>query len=133
MDGIAKTTKNLDQYITFLNINCKIPFHTFVDKETKHLKWRDLTDSEKVSYLENTRAISYAEKVQQLWDTLQDIYQILWSFKRLDKKDFIIKIKGWINLFTDTSQICHVTPYMHVLVAHIQKFLEVLLFSPNKG
>ena len=48
MDGIAKTTKNLDQYITFLNVNCKIPFHTFVDKETKHLKWRDLTDSEKV-------------------------------------------------------------------------------------
>ena len=51
----------------------------------------------------------------------------LWSFKRLDKneiKDFIMKIKGWINLFTNTYQTCHVTPYMHVLVAHIPTFLE---------
>ena len=48
MDGIAKT--RLDQYMTILNVNRKIPFHTFVNKETKHLKWRDLTGSEKSSY-----------------------------------------------------------------------------------
>jgi len=133
MDGIAKTTTNLDQYITFLNVNCKIPFHTFVDKETKHLKWRDLTGSEKVKLFRAIKIqelfpyLPNAEKVQQLWDTLQDIYQILWSFKRLDKneiKDFIMKIKAWINLFINTYQTCHVTPYMHVLVAHIPTFLE---------
>ena len=73
------------------------------------------------------------EKVEQLWDILQDIYQILWSFKKLDKnyiKDFIMKIKGWINLFTNTYQTCHVTPYMHVLVAtFLEKFGSLAIFS----
>jgi len=56
MDGIAKfkgevfkqsTAKNLNIYITFLNINCKIPIHIYADKVSKTLKWRDLTGPEK--------------------------------------------------------------------------------------
>ena len=36
----------LDRYTTyFLEANCKILFNTFVDKESKHLKWTDLIGS----------------------------------------------------------------------------------------
>ena len=57
MDGIEKlktkefkqsTVKNLNTYITYLNINCKICFHMYVDKESNVLKWRDLTGPEKL-------------------------------------------------------------------------------------
>ena len=144
MDGIEKIresefkqtkAKNLDQYITFLNVNCKIPFYMYVDKESKHLKWRDLTGPEKVRLFRAIKipelfpALPSGEKVQQLWENLKDslIYKVLWSSKKLDKpeiKDFTTKAKSWIMLFTDTYQTRHVTPYMHVLVAHIPTFLE---------
>jgi len=34
--------------INMLNINCKIPFHIYADKESKTLKWRDLIGPEKL-------------------------------------------------------------------------------------
>ena len=105
----------------------------YVDKESKHLKWRDLTGPEKLRLFRAIKipelfpALPSGEKVQQLWENLQGIYKILWSFKKLDKpeiKDFTKKTKSWISLFTDTYQTCHVTPYMHVLVEYIPTFLE---------
>lgn len=142
MDGIEKfresefkqtKAKNLDQYITFLNVNCKISFHMYVDKESKHLKWRDLTGPEKVRLFKAIKipelfpALPNGEKVQQLWNNLQSIYKDLWSPKKLDEpeiKKFANKAKSWISLFADTYQTRHVTPYMHVLVAHIPTFLK---------
>ena len=47
MDGIERlknkefkqsTAKNLNTYITYLNINCKISFHVYTDKESNALK-----------------------------------------------------------------------------------------------
>ena len=75
----------------------------YVDKESKHLKWRDLTGPEKVRLFgainmpELFPALPSEEKVQQLWENLQGIYKILWSFKKLDKpeiKDFTKKRKA---------------------------------------
>ena len=45
LDGIEKRKQNtyLDQYVKFLKDVCKISFHAYTDKETKTLKWRDLT------------------------------------------------------------------------------------------
>ena len=49
MDGIEKLwtmefkqsiVKHLNIYITYLNVNCKISFHMYVDKESNVLKWR---------------------------------------------------------------------------------------------
>ena len=48
LDGINKNTLHFDKYITFLNEDCKVSFHTYQDKESKVLKWRDLTGPEKV-------------------------------------------------------------------------------------
>ena len=55
MDGIEKlkknefnqtTAKHLNTYITYLNDCCKIPFHMYMDQESRTLKWRDLTGPE---------------------------------------------------------------------------------------
>ena len=55
LDGIEKRKQNtyLDQYIKFLNDECKISFHVYTDKESKTLKWRDLTGPEKIKLLNN--------------------------------------------------------------------------------
>ena len=105
----------------------------YVDKESKNLKWRDLTGPEKVQLFKCIKIpelfpkLPSAHKVQQLWENLQNIYKILWSPKTLNKteiKEFTKKARSWIELFTDTYQTRHVTPYMHVLVAHIPTCLE---------
>ena len=43
-----KSNSNIDKFITFLNQQCKISFHTYVDKGSKEMKWRDLTGPEKI-------------------------------------------------------------------------------------
>ena len=57
-DGIDKATTsvhlnktnatNIKTYQQFLNDSCNIRFQWFVDKDSKKLKWRDLTGPEKV-------------------------------------------------------------------------------------
>ena len=83
MDGIEKlknkkfkqsTAKNLNTYITYLNINCKISFYVYTDKESNALKWRDLTGSEKLKLFVSTKMpelfpeLNNADLVQKLWD-----------------------------------------------------------------
>ena len=65
--------------------------------------------------------------IQTLWDTFKNIYELLWSAKNMDEqeiKDFKEKARDWITLFTSLYQTKNVTPYMHVLVAHVPKFLR---------
>ena len=75
--------KNLDQYITFLNTSCKISFHMYADKESKQLKWRDLTGPEKMKLFQSIKIpelfpkLPNKQKVQQLWKDLEDIYKTL--------------------------------------------------------
>ena len=42
------TAQNVNRYITYLNVNCKISFHVYVDQDSKNLKWQDLTGPEKL-------------------------------------------------------------------------------------
>jgi len=125
--------KNLDQYITFLNVTCKISFHMYVDKESKHLKWRDLTGPEKLKLFKHIEIpdlfpkLSNGQKVQQLWKNLQNIYETLWlpkNFNKAEIKEFAKTAKKWVRDFTDIYQSRHITPYMHVLWAHTPMFLE---------
>jgi len=48
LDGINKNTSYFDKYIKVLNDDCKVSFHKYQDKESKVLKWRDLTGPEKI-------------------------------------------------------------------------------------
>ena len=74
-----------------------------------------------IKILELFPDLKNADIVQKMWDNFKAIYKILWSNKKSDENgitDFTIKVTRWITLFTS------VTPYMHVLVAHIPKFLK---------
>ena len=46
------TTNYMTVYQNFLNEACKIHFKFYIDKESKALKWRDLTGPEKKRLLD---------------------------------------------------------------------------------
>ena len=57
MDGITKATTKVTDLTALQNIvkyekiskgYCKIGFHIYTEKESKHLKWRDLTGTKKL-------------------------------------------------------------------------------------
>ena len=81
-DGIDKATSvdlsktnttNIKTYQQFLNDSCNIHFQWFVDKDSKKLKWRDLTGPEKVRLFENIDipalfpALEQKQHIQTLW------------------------------------------------------------------
>ena len=142
MDGIEKfrsqefkstTAKNVNRYITYLNVNCKISFHMYVDQVSKNLKWRDLTGPEKLRLFKAIKIVELfpelknADKIQELWNDFKSIYDTLWSDKimsEMEIKDFTKRATAWITLFTSMYQTKNVTPYMHVLVAHLPKLMK---------
>ena len=142
MDGIEKlknnefnqtATQQLVTYITYLNQCCKIPFHMYTDKDSKILKWRDLTGPEKLKLFKAIKIpelfprLINANDIQILWDTFKQMYELLWSSKNMDEqeiKGFTKKATSWITLFTSIYQTKNVTPYMHVLVAHVPQLLK---------
>ena len=82
LDGIDKgklqflhqdTAKHVVKHEKFLNEHCKISFHLFIDKETKSLKWRDLTGPKKlilfskINICELFPSIPKAKKIQRIW------------------------------------------------------------------
>ena len=48
LDGIDSNRAYIKKYEVFLNESCKVRFQWYVDKDSKKLKWRDLTGPEKV-------------------------------------------------------------------------------------
>jgi len=55
----------------------------YADKESKQLKWRDLTGPEKMKLFQSIKIpelfpkLPNKQKVQQLWKDLEDIYKTL--------------------------------------------------------
>ena len=101
MDGIEKfrsqefkqtTAQSVNRYITYLNVNCKISFHMYVDQDSKNLKWQDLTGPEKlrvftaIKIVELFPKLKNADKIQQLWNDFKSIYDSRMS--EMEIKDF---------------------------------------------
>ena len=87
-DAVKKLTKEqsmFEIYIKFLNETCKVSFHTYTDKHSKNLKWRDLTGPEKLRLFKNINMIqlfpnlSNNDKIQEIWTSFRGIYQQLQS------------------------------------------------------
>ena len=142
MDGIEKIresefkqtkAKNLDQYITFLNVNCRIPFYMYVDKESKYLKWRYFTSPEKVRFLKPSKYLSYFLLYQmgKGSTTMGELTRHLQNFVVTQKfgqnwRFYNKKATRWISLITDIYQ----TRNVHVLVVHIpEKFKSLTIYS----
>lgn len=95
-------------YEQFLQEQCKISFRMYVDKDSKVLKWRDLTGPEKCRLFKGIDIpslfprIPHATTVQRIWTEFQEIYGILQSNTPLDKdgvKGFQSCVRNWFTLF----------------------------------
>jgi len=134
IDAINNNTSYLDRYTKFLNEQCKVSFHMYTDKETKKLKWRDLTGPEKIRVFNNIDFnhlfpdMPQVTKIQEIWEQFYDIYKALQSNKTITTSklnEFQDKLKQWMILFISVYQTTHVTPYMHVMVTHVPEFLKL--------
>ena len=105
--------QNVNRYITYLNVNCKISFHMYVDQVSKNLKWRDLTGPENLRLFKAIKLVKLfpelknAGKIQQLWNDFKNIYDTLWSDKKMSEmeiKDFTKRVTEWMTLFTSVYQ-----------------------------
>lgn len=82
LDGIDKCklhATHVAKYEHFLQESCKISFHMYVDKDSKSLKWRDLTGPEKrrlfkaIKIAELFPRVPHATKIQEIWKSFQEI------------------------------------------------------------
>ena len=123
---------HMTAYEKFLNSECGIDFHWTIDKETKKLRWRDLTGPEKKDLFSkinmNILLPSHCkvDSIQKLWKDFVEVYSMICS--TMQKEDDIVrlqmKIDSWLQLFLSLYQTKHVTPYMHALVQHVPEFLR---------
>ena len=133
-DAVKKLTKEqsmFEIYIKFLNETCKISFHTYTDKHSKNLKWRDLTGPEKLKLFKNINMIQLFpnlpnnDKIGEIWTSFRDIYRKLQSNDHPNADQLQDDVDDWITLFTSIYQTKHVTPYMHILRSHIPQFIKI--------
>ena len=134
LDGINKNTSHFDKYIKFLNEDCEVSFHTYQDKESKVLKWRDLTGPEKVQVFNNIDLsdlfpdLPKVNDVKKIWEQFYDIYKTLQLPTTLtitQLSNLKHDLTQWMSLFTCVYQTENVTPYLHVLASHIPEFLKL--------
>ena len=142
LDGIQKSqlqsfnksaTINITNYEKILNETCKISFHMYVDKDSKALKWRDLTGPEKLKLFNHIDIpklfpdVTHATQVQKIWKDFLSIYSTL-CLQSVDKESvekFKTTVKDWLSCFLSVYQTKNVTPYMHTLIFHIPEFLNL--------
>lgn len=125
--------KHLAGWEKYLSETLKIPFNWFICKESKKLKWRDLTGPEKLVLFRNIKirnvlpTFEDGDKIQCLWDTFLNISEILSSSNKneINVEEFSRQTKSWLELFLTLYHTKHVTPYMHALVWHVPEFLNL--------
>ena len=143
MDGIEKATakvkdltklKNITKYEKYLHDTCKISFHFFQDKESKTLKWRDLTGNEKLKLFKHIDIptvfpqLPNGKNVQKIWKGFLEIYELLHlktSMTATELASFQRKTNDWLISFLAIYQTKHVTPYIHLLTNHIPEMLKI--------
>ena len=133
-DGIVKATldrsvhSNATAYEKFLNDSCKIHFRWYTCKETKQMKWRDLSGPEKIRLFDNIDLPKYFPDIPNV-SVIQDIWKEFWRlFKQLETvsnpKELQADIKNWVRLFLRIYQTKNVTPYVHSFAFHVPEFTE---------
>lgn len=113
--------------------NVGIGFTWYICKDSKKLKWRDLTGPEKkklTSMINISKLLTNFQKaddIQEIWNGFQSIMddiRVLTNEKvKLD--EFAVKLKKWMNKFLSVYQTKHVTPYMHALFSHVSEFVAL--------
>ena len=125
--------KHVAGWQKYLNEKLQIPFNWFVCKESKKLKWRDLTGPEKSKLFQNINIDEILPNsqdsvtIQKLWKDFLAIAELLSSSNKdeINIEEFSKETKVWLELFLSMYQTKHVTPYMHALVWHVPEFLRL--------
>ena len=137
IDGIDKAInidlKKVDsacikKYEYFLNKSCKIRFQWYVDKESKKLKWRDLTGPEKIrlfTIIDIPALFPSLETKDQLQELWTEFFKLSQSLDVANATEFSAQAKGWIQSFLSVYQSRDVTPYMHAFAMHVPEFLSL--------
>ena len=120
-----------DQFEFFINDTCKIPFKFSINKETKHLQWRDLMGPEKhilfnkIVLPDLFPKLANVQATQELWDDFQQLYSVLQQecLSTQQAEKFNVDAKKWVCKFTTIYQKKNVTPYMHIMAMHVPEFL----------
>lgn len=131
-DGFCREKyRNMTRYETFLQ-ELGIPVTWYVGKETKQLKYRDLTGPEKVKLLQHINISfllpnsKYKDKIQKIW---VDFWEIRQDLKHDFEPDDVDALKGkitlWLENYLEFYQTKDVTPYVHALYAHVPEFLSL--------
>ena len=107
-------------------------FQIFYCKDTKDLKWRDLTGPEKLIVFSKIDLptllpdLPNIDATQLLWKKFKSLYDMLHdevvSFSGAVK--FEEEAKQWVKHFTNIYKTKHVIPYMHILAMHVPEFLK---------
>ena len=105
----------------------------YVDKDTKTLKWRDLTGPEKLKLFHKIDietlfpGIPNATLVQKIWKDFLNIYNTLClnPINVSQIKEVRTTVRNWLTLFLSVYQSRHITPYMHTLIFHVPEFLNL--------
>ena len=106
-DFDKKKYSHMATYEKFLNNVCGIDFHWSIDKETKKLRWRDLTGPEKTQLLSKINiaillpAHCKVDSIQKLWTDFMGVYSMIHS--TMQNEEDIIRlhttIDSWLQLF----------------------------------
>lgn len=136
-DGIEKC-KELDRskarhvtvYEDHLNKACKIPFQFYICKNTNTLKWRDLNGPEKYRLFSKVDLPSQVPKIvtiQQIWCQFFQLINVVRadSITAEEITKFEADGKAWLKCFLGIYQTMNVTPYMHLMTAHLPEFLRI--------
>ena len=105
----------------------------YLDKDSKVLKWCDLTGPEKLKLFNKINIsqlfpnIPHTTNVQKIWKDFLNIYTTLCLNSIDDEKikEFKTTVKEWLVLFLSVYQTKNVTSYIHTLVFHIPEFLDL--------
>ena len=124
--------KHMAGWEEFLNNKLKIPFNWHICKESKKLKWRDLTGPEKLRLFRNVDFKMLLpdhpeqESISSLWSKFLTITELLSSSGPGVSKNIIEEnSKSFIEHFLKHYQTKHVIPYMHALRWHVPEFVQL--------
>ena len=120
---------------TYLNNILKISFHWFVCKDSKKLKWRDLTGPEKLKLFRSVDICkllpshSRSNQISELWTQFLEITDMLSSIgPQVNKEHIQKKSKSFLDWFLELYQTKHITPYVHVL-EFIEMYDKISIFT----
>ena len=135
--------KYLDQLEFFINNSCKIPFHFFVNKESKDLNWKDLMGPEKRVFFskillpELFPELPNVHAIEELWNDFKQLESLLHleCASTEEAKKIGTDAKEWVLKFTTIYQSKNVNPiyiYWRCISLNFYLNTKTLFFSHSR-